>query len=433
MGGRNVAPIPAIASTTPGVPAGKYIRHIVIVVQENRSFDMIFDGFPGAVTAPSGTNSLGQTVKLTPIRFTDPRGDIGHSFAIAVNSWDGGKMDRFDQNFISLKSSPAKSYPYTFLKRVDVRPYWGMAKQYILADHMFPTEWGPSFTAHQNLIAGTTELSARSAVADNPTDSGDWGCGAAPGTVTDLAVMPPGGKGPGIVKTDAGPFPCYEYATLADSLDAKKVSWKYYAPKIGDDPGGQLWTAFSAILKVYYGKDWSNITWPPSRFLTDVASNRLPAVSWVIPDYANSDHPAAMSATGPSWVASVVNAVGRSPYWKSTAIFVLWDDWGGWYDNVPPPQLDYLGLGIRVPCIMISPYAAAGVVDHTQYEFGSLLKTVELTFGLASLGSSDARANAMFGEFDFTKTPRTFTPIPQVYPASFFEKQAPSLRPPDSE
>jgi phospholipase C len=432
MSGRGVATLPPTGYATSGLPAGKYIKHIVIVVQENRSFSMIFHGYPGAATATSGLNSLGQTVPLTPISFTDPRGDIGHSFTIAVNSWDGGKMDRFDQNFISLTSSPAHNYPYSYLDRVEVRPYWRMAAKYVLVDHMFPTEWGPSYTAHQDLIAGTTELNARSAVADNPTDTADWGCGAPPHTVTDRAVMPPGGQGPGIIRTDGGPFPCYGYPTLANVLDAKGVSWKYYAPKIGDDPGGKLWSAFSAIRAVYYGKDWSNVVWPPRRVIADAAANQLAAVSWVVPDFENSDHPAAMSRTGPSWVASVVNAIGRSPAWNSTVIFVLWDDWGGWYDNVPPPQLDYLGLGIRVPCIVISPYTPPGV-DHTQYEYGSILITVEMTFGLASLGVSDARATAMFDDFDFTQPPRAFTPIPQVYPASFFEKQAQSLRPPDSE
>jgi phospholipase C len=429
---RNAA-LPATMVTTAGVPAGKYIKHIVVVVQENRSFNMIFAGFPGAVTATSGLNSLGQTIPLTPISFKDPRGDMGHEFNTAVNSWDGGKMDRFNENFISLTSSPAKTYPYSYLKHDEVEPYWDMAKEYVLADDMFPTEWGPSYTAHQDLIAGTTELTQRSAVADNPTTEGDWGCGAPLGTVTDRAVMPPGGEGPGIVKHDAGPFPCYRYATLANVLDAKHISWRYYAPKIGDNVAGNVWTAFSAIRAVYRGPDWKNVVSPPKTVLTDVSSDRLPAVSWVIPDFKNSDHPAAMSTTGPSWVASVVNAIGKGPYWKSTAIIVLWDDWGGWYDNVPPPQLDYLGLGIRVGCIIISPYAQTGIVDHTQYEYGSILKTVELTFGLDSLGDTDARANDMFDAFDFTSPPRAFTPIPQVYPANFFLRQAPSLRPPDSE
>ncbi len=416
-----------------GILPGKYIKHIVIVVQENRSFDMIFAGYPGALTAKSGLNSKGKTVPLAPISFKDPRRDVGHNFRTAVTSWDNGKMDRFDENFIGLTGGPAGSYPYSYLERTQVKPYWDMAQQYVLADHMFPTEWGPSFTAHQDLIAGTTQLSKRSAVADNPTTEEDWGCGAPVGTVTNLAVMPPGGVGPGIVKQNAGPFPCYAYATLANVLDAKGIAWTYYAPKIGKDPGGRSWTAFSAIQAVYHKADWKNVVSPPSTVLLDAQENRLPVVSWVIPDQKNSDHPAAVSATGPSWVASVVNAIGKSPSWKSTAIIVLWDDWGGWYDNVPPPQLDYLGLGIRVPCMIISPYARQGYVDHTQYEFGSILKTVELTFGLASLGYSDARAKDMFGAFDFTRSPRAFKAIPQVYSAHFFLQQAPSLLPPDSE
>jgi phospholipase C len=127
----------------------------------------------------------------------------------------------------------------------------------------------------------------------------------------------------------------------------------------------------------------------------------------------------------------VVNAVGNSAAWKSTAIIVLWDDWGGWYDSAPPRQLDYLGLGLRVPCIIISPYAPKGYVSHTRYEFGSILKFLEQTFRLQSLGSTDVRANSLVDAFNFTQKPRLFEPFATHHPPSFFRRQHPSEEPPD--
>jgi phospholipase C len=169
--------------------------------------------------------------------------------------------------------------------------------------------------------------------------------------------------------------------------------------------------------------------------LVDAASGKLPAVAWVVPDYLWSDHPSAGTPYGPSWVAAVVNAIGASRDWKSTAIVVVWDDWGGWYDNVPPPQVDFRGLGIRVGCIIISPYVRPHV-SHTTYEFGSILKFIEQTYGLpflgkASDGYTDARATSILDSFDFTLHPRKFRAIPAPYPPSFFTKHAPSLRAPD--
>lgn len=135
-------------------------------------------------------------------------------------------------------------------------------------------------------------------------------------------------------------------------------------------------------------------------------------MSWVTPSKLDSDHPADHSDLGPSWVASVVNAIGESSYWPSTAIIVLWDDWGGWYDNVAPPQVNYTSLGYRVPTIVISPYAKPHSISHTEYNFGSILKFIEQNFGLGSLGTTDASANSMADVFDFTQPPIAFKPAP---------------------
>ncbi len=172
---------------------------------------------------------------------------------------------------------------------------------------------------------------------------------------------------------------------------------------------------------------------PPSQFITDVQQNRLAAITWITPTWANSDHPAG-AKDGPAWVASLVNAIGESKLWKSTAIFIMWDDWGGWFDPVKPVFLDYDGLGFRVPLLIVSPYAKKGSVTHTRYETASVLRFMENDFGLGQLAKSDARANDPANDsaaFDFTQKPRKFTKILGSEPLSFWRQLelAPPLHP----
>jgi phospholipase C len=231
-----------------------------------------------------------------------------------------------------------------------------------------------------------------------------------------------------------GPFPCLtQYKTMADVLDAAGTSWKYYVMSYNlNSPyanfSGEVWNAFDAIKTVRYGPDWKNVSIPNTNVFSDIKNGSLPQVSWVIPTIADSDHPASGYNRGPSWVTSVVNAVGKSRYWKSTAIVVMWDDWGGYYDNVPPPHLDYTSLGMRVPMILISPYAKRHYVSKTQYELGSVLKFIEQTFGTASLGSTDVRANSIGDAFDFSQQPSKFQPFAAPYGENYFlrEHEAPT-------
>jgi phospholipase C len=242
------------------------------------------------------------------------------------------------------------------------------------------------------------------------------------------------------VELTGGPFPCFKYATLRDLLDAKSISWKYYSPP---EPygTGELWDAFDAIHAVRDGPEWkTKVTHQPTVFFSDVANGTLPQLAWIVPDDVNSDHPGPASDTGPSWVASIVNAIGESKYWPDTAIVVVWDDWGGFYDHVPPPFFDeWGGLGFRVPMLVVSAYARkgplshGGYVSHTHYEFGSILKFVENVWQLGSLGTTDARAKSIGDAFDFAKKPRTFQQIPSKYSRAYFERQPPSYLPVDSE
>jgi phospholipase C len=228
-----------------------------------------------------------------------------------------------------------------------------------------------------------------------------------------------------------GPFPCLNFPTIADTAMPLGVTWRYYAP--GLESLGNIWSAFDAIRHIRYSPYWGNVYSPETRVLKDARRGDLPNITWVAPAAQNSDHafpkenlPRDISVTGqygPEWVASIVNAIGRGPLWNTTAIFVVWDDWGGWYDHVAPPQLDRMGLGPRVPFIVISPWAKRHYVSHVQHEFGSLLRFSELTFGLPSLHTTDDRSDALRDCFDFSQKPPPFREIPTMRSAAFFLDQ----------
>jgi hypothetical protein len=236
------------------------IQHVVIIIQENRSFDNIFAGYPGADAPTYGYTSAGKQQTLKQITLQGRVGvDIGHNYHQALTEYDSGKMDGFNQDVYS-NGQPAGVYPYAFIKRKQVQPYWDMAQQFTLADRMFPSVWGPSFTAHLDLIAGTTIVQNSSVVVseiDTPYNQSDpnWTCAATPPPPTYILTYDHGqtvwGKG--------GPPPCFtpsQFHTMADTLDAAHVSWKYYSPAIGTG-SGKLWSAFGAIQNVYNGPDWS--------------------------------------------------------------------------------------------------------------------------------------------------------------------------------
>jgi phospholipase C len=228
--------------------------------------------------------------------------------------------------------------------------------------------------------------------------------------------------------------PCQNYATLGDELTHKGLGWRYYAASPSDI--GFVWAAYQAVSHNYYGPGWKHTVTPSSQVLTDVANGTLKSMTWVLPDWVDSDHSGNGSTTGPQWVASVVNAIGQSKFWKSTAIFIIWDEWGGWYDGVAPPYVDYDGLGFRIPLLIISPYAKQGRVTHVQYEHGSLLRFVEDDFGLPQLAASDTRANDPAADpnaFDLTQKPRPFLPFATRLGPSYFIHQSPSRHPLDEE
>ncbi|HEY7992966.1 MAG TPA: alkaline phosphatase family protein [Candidatus Eremiobacteraceae bacterium] len=390
------SPLPSASAgplPSPSVNPALKIQHVVIIVQENRSFDNMFNGFPGADTAQSGKMSNGQTVQLTSIHL-DQGYDLRHRHFTWWMSWDQGKMDGFD-----IDRSPGNSptFPYQYVSNSDTQPYWDLASHYTIADDMFQSNTSGSYPAHLYLFSAQSDD-----ISGNPTAL-PWGCDAPPGTKVSL-VGPNGTEQP-------GPFPCFSWPTLADNMNSQGMSWRYYSPQILTSGG--IWNTPDSFSKIRYGPDWTrNVVSPETQVLNDIPAGQLAQVTWIVPSGANSDHPGSQSKTGPSWVASIVNAIGASPFWSSTAIFVTWDDWGGWYDHVNPPQLDEMGLSFRVPLLVISPYARHGYVSHVQHEFGSILHFTEENFGMPSLGRSDARADDLLDCFDFSQTPAPFVRIP---------------------
>ncbi len=390
--------------------------------------------------------SNGKTVPLKKVDLVEPC-DFGHGWSGYVTDYDDGKMDGFDREGLGGKCrgmGSAGQRPYQYVNPSQIRPYWEIARRYVLGDHLFQTQGSGSYTAHQDLVRGSTTIDAKRvrSLVDLPSAL-PWVCDAPAGTTTSLLVWT-GSK----LQPASGPFPCTNqfpdsgayYSTLRDLLDAKGVSWKYYSPGVKPGVGG-YWNAFDTIAPVRYGREWkTNVTTSEKVIYDDISQGKLRSVSWVIPDDANSDHPGPASDTGPSWVASVVNAVGESSYWKSTAIVVVWDDWGGFYDHVRPPSFDHWGgLGFRVPMLVVSAYARRGksgqdgFISHTPYEFGSILKFVENTFALGRLKTTDERATSIGDCFDFTQPPRKFRPIGAKYSRRYFERQSPSDLPVDTE
>lgn len=433
------------------------ITHVVIIMQENRSFDNLFHGFPHADSASFG---YGHGVKYTlqPWSLSNPW-DIPHGHLQFLEDYDGGKGDGFDLEVSGLNYSCRypRNHPtcwrffgksqyataFSYVPEKEIRPYWTMAQQYALADRAFASNNGASYIAHQYMIAGQASHVVENPFfpTPSPPPPNPWGCDAPPSQQSYVlqygsAHPPVFSKATGIEVL--GPYPCYGYPTIAKLLDNAGISWGYYAPTVGGVNVGQIWSAFDAIWPVRFGQDWGrNVKSPETLIFNDIANKSLPSVAWVVPSWINSDHAGSRSVTGPDWVGSIVNAIGGSSYWGNTAIVVMWDEWGGWYDHVVPPQYAdphtkaYEGLGFRVPAIVISPYAKAGYVSHAQHEVASTLRLIEEVFGLPTLGGADTRADAFGDMFDFSQAPLRFRKIPTRLQASDFVHQPVSSVAPD--
>ncbi|MBV8197648.1 MAG: hypothetical protein JO263_05915 [Candidatus Eremiobacteraeota bacterium] len=402
--------------------AGGKITHVVVVVQENRTTDNLFNGLPGAQTVHAGLDSTGDAVKLLPEGLTAPY-DVDHEHAAFVVAFDNGKLDGFNLERSKCtqrhqhQCPAAFSRAYAYVPHKEIKPYFDMAEKYVFADHMFQTNEGPSFPAHQYLLSGTSTISQGSPqrASENPFGPHQQftgGCDSPEGSRV-LTISEKGSENREV-------FPCFDRPALTDLVDAKSLTWRYYEAH----GAAGLWNAPDAIRHIRFSPQYStDVIYPPAQFLKDVARGSLANVTWVTPTAEASDHAGITDGSGPSWVAAVVNAVGKSAFWKSTAILVVWDDWGGWYDHVAPAQRDAYELGFRVPLIVISPYAKRRFVSHKEHEFGSILKFVEGVFALGSLGATDAQSDDLSDCFDFLAPARPFSEIAAPLGPSYFLKQ----------
>ncbi|MFY9738064.1 MAG: alkaline phosphatase family protein [Candidatus Cybelea sp.] len=402
--------------------AGK-IEHVVYIVQENRSFNDMFMGYPGADTVSSGKNSLGQKVKLQPVSLKTVY-EVDHSAAAMFVACDGtGKLPGTHCRMDAFNKEVAEGGPpngqYVYVPHSESKPYFDMAHEFVLADRTFASQLDESFVAHQYIIAAQADSSVN-------VPTAQWGCEGAAGD--EVATITP--------QRTIGPSqrPCFNYQTLGDEFDTAGISWHFYTSKYTEPLGG-YWSSYQAVKHIFNGPDWhKDITVPQKTFLTDIAAGKLASFTWITPLCVDSDHMACGGGLGPSWVTSLVNAVGESKFWNSTVVFVQWDDWGGLYDHVPPPHRGYDGLGFRVPLIVISPYAKKNYVSHVQYETASVLRFAEDLFGLPQLSKADRRATSPAADcFDFSKKPRRFVPITAPEGPDFFLRQPNDNRIPDSQ
>jgi phospholipase C len=384
---------PAAAALRPA--AARYpIKHIIIIDKENHSFDNIFGRFPGADGTTIAHLSTGRVVPLTHAPdhlFLD----VAHAGDAAAFATNDGRMNRFDElpGAIQNGIDEADSQYY----QQDIPNYWKYAKTFTLDDHFFATIMGPSYPNHLITIAASSNNTF-----DNPRGQTQhaWGCDGGPYSVVD-AIQPDTGRRY-LIK------PCFDIPTLADTLDARHVPWRYYAPPAFQS--GYVWSTFDSIRKVRYSRLWKTNVIPDTSFIGDVQNGKLPAVSWLVTNAEQSEHPPFSMCVGENWTVKQINAIMRSPYWKTTLIVMTWDDFGGFYDHVAPPKLDYISLGIRVPTIIISPYARPHYIDHKLMEFDSILKFIENDFGLPPLTSRDREASSILSSLNFKQ--RRLKPLP---------------------
>jgi phospholipase C len=434
-------------------------QHIVIIFQENRTPDNLFQGLCtppfGSANSCSTRPSPGQydiqtshwLDKNSASGTTQPqliplanKYDLSHSHTAFVAMCDRhspeGRCEMDGAGDIAcIGICPAKSqFRYVDNSAGVVDPYLQLATEYGWANYMFQTNQGPSFPAHQFIFGGTSAPTAGDDaigvfVSEN-TGFAAAGCAAPAGTTVKL-IDPSGLENRAI-------YPCFEHETMTDLLPPS-ITWRYYTPN-----AASIWTAPNAIQHICQstgpagqcnGADWNqNVDLVRADVLNDIANCQLRSLSWVIPTALNSDHADVNDGGGPSWVASIVNAIGRSStcddgrgYWKNTAILVTWDDWGGWYDHVPPtilpePQGDYQ-YGFRVPLLFVSAYTPKGLINNARHDFGSILRFVEHNFDLSegALTFADARAdNDLRGFYDLGAPARTFRTIAAALDANFF-------------
>ena len=382
------------------------IKHVVFIIKENRTFDHYFGRYPGADGATEGQTSSGETIPLTQAQ--DSLGhDLGHSFFDGLIAINGGRMDGYD-----LIKNGNLLTGYTQFTRATLPAYWAYADHFVLGDRMFSSMFGPTFPEHLYTVAAQAGR-----VTTNKFDKGE----VQPGgycsdptervsrfirlTAREIAAVMRAEKQVDLDFIDdywENTWPCFDFKVLPDLLTDAGVSWRYYG-------NSGYYSALLAIKHIRFSEHWGTDVVGSGKFMRDVRAERLRRVSWVLPGVGVDEHPGGKPhhrlCPGENWTVRHINAIMRSNYWKDTAIIITWDDFGGFYDHVKPPHYDIMGLGPRVPLLIISPWSKEGYIDSTTYEFSSVLKFIETLHGLESLTERDRQANDMMNAFDFEQEP----------------------------
>jgi phospholipase C len=470
---------PATTERVVGGPTGTYlvsagihkIKHVIVIQQENRSFDSYFGTFPGADGIPmkNGTPTVcvpdpASGACVAPyVDHADVNGGGPHSAVNATADVNGGKMDGFigqaqsGQKGCLDPTDPACTNSASpdvmgYHTRSDIPNYWTYAKDFVLQDHMFEPNASWSLPSHLFLVS---EWSAYCTQEDNPSSCVNalqtrpverpQNAPAVLGGQTGPKNAPRTNKR-GVVKNTGGNQPIYAWTDLTYLLHKDHVSWAYYvvsgtepdcendaaetcAPVAQNSSTPGIWNPLPWFNTVQNDHQLGNIQ-DVSKFYAAAKAGNLPAVSWVVPSGEVSEHPPAPVSYGQSYVTSLIDAVMKSPDWDSTAIFLAWDDWGGFYDHVVPPTVDQNGYGLRVPGNVISPYARKGYVDHQTLSFDAYDKFIEDDFlhgqriNPATDGRPDPRPDVRENEkilgnletdFDFNQSPRSPLVLP-VHP-----------------
>jgi phospholipase C len=385
---------PAAHACTTG-PCGA-VKHIIILVKENRSFDNIYGQFPGATGATYAREGK-RRVKMgvTPDQVTS---FIANGYFATKKAINNGKMNRFYLN--SGANQGRMDVADSQYTAQQVPSYFAYAKDFSLADHFFSTIASASYPNHLALIAGQSLR-----VIDNPFDPGhkfSWGCDA-PASV-HVATLNHG--------YISNTRPCFNSKTLADEANAAAVSWKYYAMPKGQM--GYVWSTFDAIKGIRSSSQWRTNVAAPTQFDTDVASGNLPALSWLMPPFTYSEHPPDSECLGENWTVDRINEIMKSPLWSSTVIVLTWDDFGGFYDNVPPPHRNAFMLGPRVPMLVISPFTRAHLIYRGVLDYRSILEFVENQFGLPHRAPFVRHAASIGPMLDLTQKPLAPVVLPDL-------------------
>jgi phospholipase C len=380
----------------------------VFIIKENRTFDAYFGRYPGAEGATSGRTRDGRTVPLTPSPDRISEG-LCHDFNDGIIAIDGGNMDGF-----SDLCGNERLAGFVQFTRQGIPNYWAYADRFVLADHFFTSAFGGSFPNHLFALAAQSDGIAgnfakarrkgpRLIFCDRPTPAPRFRPALSASQLSAAMAAEERGDVGRLRAYQTTINDCVDMQTLPDALEGAGVSWRYYA-----EAGVNAF--IGSIRHIRFGPMWRNVV-PAERFAADAEAGRLPEVSWLIPPIVDNEHPGGQSVcAGENWTVEQVNSIVRGPLWRDTAIVLVWDDFGGTYDHLAPPRTDLYGPGPRTPALIISPWARRGLVDHTTYDFASVLRFIEELHGLPPLAERDASADPLSGAFDFSIPPRLDMP-----------------------